>query len=118
MNVIGARAGGWWRDPDAAVRAFVDELDAFASRTGDDVTVVFDRRPAKMRAGVHGRVLVGFAPTKGRNAADMEIVRRVERDPDPGSLTVVTSDRELAESVRKRGASVEGAGRFAKHLAG
>jgi predicted RNA-binding protein with PIN domain len=116
MNVIGSRAGGWWRDPDGAVRDFVEELGAFADRSGEDVTVVFDRRPPGMRAGDHAGVSVGFARDRGRNAADHEIVRRVERDGDPSSLTVVTSDRELAARVRDLGAGVEPSRRFADRL--
>ena len=118
MNVIGSRAAGWWRDPDAAVRSLVDELDGFASRADESVTVVFDRRPAGMVDGRQGRVAVGFARDRGRNAADNEIVRMVEADPDPSSLVVVTSDRELAGRVRELGASVEPARRFADRLAG
>jgi uncharacterized protein YaiI (UPF0178 family) len=116
MNVIGSRAAGWWKDPDAAVRSFVEELDRFAARSGEDVTVVFDRRPAGMPDGPHGRVVVGFAPGRGRNAADHEIVSRVDADPDPSSIVVVTSDRELADRVRRLGAGIEPARRFADGL--
>ena len=53
---------------------------------------------------------------KGR-AADDEIVRLVGIDSDPGSVTVVTSDRPLAERVRAAGAEmVGGAGRFRRRI--
>jgi predicted RNA-binding protein with PIN domain len=116
MNVIGSRPDGWWRDPDASVRALVEELRRFGERSGDDVTLVFDHRPTGMRGGRDGAVTVVFARERGRNAADRAIVRRVERDPDRGSILVVTSDRELAERVRELGASVEPAGRFRARL--
>jgi predicted RNA-binding protein with PIN domain len=116
MNVIGSRAGGWWKDPDAAVRGFVEELRGFTERSGDDLTVIFDRRPRGMRAGRQGSVAVGFARSRGRNAADDQIVRLVEADPDPSSLVVVTSDRELADRVRELGATVEPAKRFAERV--
>jgi predicted RNA-binding protein with PIN domain len=116
MNVIGSRPDRWWRDPDAAVRTFVDDVGRFASTSKDDVTVVFDRRPTGMRAGRHGPIRVAFARGKGRNAADHDIVRMVEEDADAGSIVVVTSDRELAERVRELGAAVEPAGRFRARL--
>ena len=118
MNLIGSRARGWWRDPDGAVRGLVEELQKFAESSGDDVTVVFDRRPRDMREGPHGQIDVGFAKERGRNAADHEIVRRVEADPDPSSFAVVTSDRELAGRVRDLGASVESVRRFDERLGG
>jgi predicted RNA-binding protein with PIN domain len=116
MNVIGSKAGGWWKDPDGAVRRFVDDLQVFAERSGEDVGVVFDRRPKGMREGRHGEVDVRFARGRSRNAADHEIARLVEADPDRWSLVVVTSDRELSSRVRDLGAGVEPAKRFADRM--
>jgi predicted RNA-binding protein with PIN domain len=113
MNVIGSRPDGWWRDRAGAMRRLVQELDAFAAATGEDVTVVLDGRPRDV--GEPAAVRVAFAPG-GRNAADHEIARRVAADPDPGSITVVTSDRELADRVRAAGAHVEGVGAFRSRL--
>ena len=49
--------------------------------------------------------------------ADDEIIRRTGIDSDPGSLTVVTSDRPLADRVRAAGAGrVVGAGGFRRRL--
>ena len=118
MNLIGSRARGWWRDPDGAVRDLVEELRSFAEGSGDEVRVVFDRRPRGMRAGSHGEIVVRFARERGRNAADHEIVRLVESDPDPSSVVVATSDRELAGRVRDLGASVESVRRFDERLGG
>jgi predicted RNA-binding protein with PIN domain len=116
MNVIGSRAGGWWKDPDGAVRSFVNELQGLVERSGDDVSVVFDRRPKGMTEGRHGDVDVRFARDRGRNAADHEIVRLVETEREPANLVVVTSDRELASRVRELGADVESARRFADRM--
>ena len=91
MNVIGSRPDRWWNDPDRAVRRLIEELDRFGSQTGDDITVVFDRRPPDVSPGPHGAVMVAFASWRGRNAADHEIVRMVSEDPAPASLTVVTA---------------------------
>ena len=115
MNVIGSRPDGWWRDRDGAVESLVEKLVRFASSEGD-VTVVFDRRPAGVRSGRRGPLRVVFAAGGGRNAADREIVRMVERDADPGSLVVVTSDRDLARQVQELGATVQPAGRFRARL--
>ena len=93
----------------------VSLLDDFADETGELLTVVFDGRPFDLR---QSSVEVEFATTRGRNAADRDIAARVEADPDPGSLTVVTSDRELVDRVRSAGAQVLGASAFRRRLEG
>jgi predicted RNA-binding protein with PIN domain len=106
MNLIGSRPDRWWNDPDRAIRRLIEEVDGYATRTGENITVVFDRRPSDVPAGVHGAIDVAFASWRGRNAADNEIVRMVTEAPAPQSIRVVTSDRRLAERVRDLGASV------------
>jgi predicted RNA-binding protein with PIN domain len=114
MNVIGSRPDKWWNDPDRAVRRMIEALDRYARATGDDVTVVFDRRPRDVEAGRHGSVDVEFAHRRGRDAADHDIVEMVADDDDPDSLHVVTSDRRLAERVRELGARVTSSTAFRK----
>ncbi|MDA0159472.1 NYN domain-containing protein [Solirubrobacter ginsenosidimutans] len=110
MNVIGSRPDGWWRDREGATRKLVDQVSAWA---GDEpVTVVLDTGPDDL-LGTVGSVTVVRAPRRGRNAADDEIVRLVETDPD---ALVVTSDAELVSRVRALGAAVEGAGTFRRRL--
>jgi predicted RNA-binding protein with PIN domain len=116
MNLIGSRPDRWWTDPDRAVRRLIEELDRYASSTGEDVTVVFDRQPPDVASGAHGAVLVAFATRRGRDAADDEIVRMVAEDRAPGSLMVVTSDRRLVERVRQLGATVTSSGSFRRQL--
>jgi predicted RNA-binding protein with PIN domain len=116
MNLIGSRPDRWWNDPDRAVRRLIGELDRFAAATGDDVTVVFDRRPPDVDPGHHGAVRVAFASRHGRNAADDEIVTMVAGDPEPAAGRVVTSDRRLAERVRDLGAGVEPSSRFRRRI--
>ena len=116
MNLIGSRPDRWWNDPDRAVRRLIGELDRFAAATGDDVTVVVDRRPPDVDPGHHGAVRVAFASRHGRNAADDEIVTMVAGDPDPAAGRVVTSDRRLAERVRDLGAGVEPSSRFRRRI--
>jgi predicted RNA-binding protein with PIN domain len=116
MNVIGSRPDRWWNDRDGAVRRLIGELGRFAAATGDDVTVVFDRRPPDVAPGRHGAVEVAFASRRGRDAADHEIVDMVARDPDPGRFLVVTSDRWLVGRVRDLGARVEPSSRFRRQV--
>ena len=116
MNLIGSRPDRWWNDRDGAVRRLIGELDRYAAGTGDDVTAVFDRRPPDLAPGRHGAVAVAFASWRGRDAADHEIEVMVAGDPDPGGVTVVTSDRRLAARVRDLGARVEPSSRFRRRL--
>ena len=88
-------------------------LGAFATETGEPLTVVFDGRPFDLSAQ---SVEVAFATSRGPNAADHDIAARVEQDPDPQSITVVTSDRQLADRVRGAGATVTGSAAFRRRL--
>ena len=112
-SVIGSRPDGWWRDRDGAVRRLLDDLRAFAK--DEAVTVVLDAGPREL-AGREGALEIAIAPRRGRDAADDEIVRRLDADPDPASIRVVTSDAALAARARERGAQVEGAGTFRRRL--
>jgi predicted RNA-binding protein with PIN domain len=113
MNLIGSRPNGWWRDRPRAMRELVEELESFAERGGDSVTVVFDGRPFELEAG---DVDVRFASRRGPNAADDDIAALVERDDAPAELSVVTSDADLARRSRDAGAAVVGAGEFRRRL--
>lgn len=110
MNVIGSRPDGWWRDRPAAVRRMEAELAAWRERSGESLVAVFDGRPPRDSEPPPG-LEVAFAPH-----ADDEIVRQVAADPDPSSLTVVTSDDALAARVRALGAKVVGSGGFRRQL--
>jgi predicted RNA-binding protein with PIN domain len=118
MNVIGARPDGWWRDRPRAMRKLVDELDRYGRARGDQVVVVFDgpRSPRSPRSRKH--VDVEFTPDSRPDAADDAIAMIVAADPDPASLTVVTSDSRLAGRVRAHGAAVSGARSFRRLLDG
>jgi len=116
MNLIGSRPDRWWNDPDRAVRRLIEELDRYAAAAGENVTVVFDRRPPDEAPGMHGAVRVAFASWRGRNAADHEIVQMLAEDEDPGSIRVVTSDRRLGERVRELGAGVTSVSSFRRRV--
>ncbi|MGI8845946.1 MAG: NYN domain-containing protein [Thermoleophilaceae bacterium] len=104
MNVIGTRPDGWWRDRDAAMARLVDLLERYVADTGEDVLVVFERRPNPV---IRSTVIeIAHATKRGPDAADFEIVRRVEADPSPRAIQVVTSDRWLGDRVSALGATV------------
>ena len=114
MNVIGTRPDNWWRDRDAAMLRLVDLLERWVAAEGDELTVVFERRPSPpIRSSV---IEVAHAPKPKRDAADDEIIRRLQADPQPGAVRVVTSDRWLADRAWALGASVEGAESFRNRL--
>jgi predicted RNA-binding protein with PIN domain len=98
------------------MRSLVEELEAFARRTGDPVTVVFDGKPFELEGGEGVTVL--FASRRRPNAADDDIAALAERDEEPASLSVATSDADLARRVRAAGATVVGAGEFRRMLDG
>ena len=112
MNVIGSRPDGWWRDRPAAMRRLVEQLETYAEKTGEQVTVVFD--PLRGEPDFRDSACVGvvFARGAGPDAADREIARIAAADPEPSTLRVVTSDGALASQVRALGAQVVGAKRF------
>jgi predicted RNA-binding protein with PIN domain len=115
MNVIGSRPTGWWRDRPRAMRELVGELEAFAARSGEPVSVVFDGRPFDLESDA---IDVSFASRRGPNAADDDIAALVESSAEPGELSVVTSDADLARRVSAAGASVVGSGEFRRRLDG
>jgi predicted RNA-binding protein with PIN domain len=118
MNVIGSRPDGWWLDRAAARRRLVADLAVFRARPGvSAVSVVFDGpcSPDEVAEGAGAHVDVSFAG-RGRDAADRAIAATVESAPDPGEITVVTSDAALASQVREAGASVAAVSAFRRQL--
>ena len=110
MNVIGSRPDGWWKNRRNAMAGLVDQLERWASTQCLHVTVVFER---PMSPPVESSVIeIAHAPKAAANSADDEIVRLVHADDRPHDLTVVTSDRALADRVRNAGASVYPAATF------
>ena len=103
MNVIGSVPDGWWRDRTGAMRRLLGSLRALEE---DGIVLVLDGRPRDL--GDSGGVDVRFAPV-----AD-DAIAALAGPAD----TVVTSDRELVERVRARGAKVIGATAFRRRLGG
>jgi len=116
MNVIGSRPDGWWRDRHAAIERLVGQLDRWAAEGDEHVTVVLEQPPSRP---LHAeQIEIAWAPQPGPNSADKEIVRLLDGWLVEGEVTVVTSDRELAERVRSLGAMVEAATAFRARLEG
>ena len=117
-NVIGSRPDGWWRDRPGAARR-LDRGAASARRaqaaTASRSCSTAGRSPTAPKACTTA-CSSRTRPAPGRDAADDRIVEEVERDRDPASLVVVTSDRGLADRVRALGATVEGAGSLLAQL--
>ncbi len=110
MNVIGTRPDAWWKDRDGAMRRLVIALESWAASEGEEVTVVFERKPSPP---LHSTVVeVRHAPKPKADAADDEIVRLLRADAQPQTIRVVTSDRTLADLAHAAGATVEGARAF------
>jgi predicted RNA-binding protein with PIN domain len=110
MNVIGTRPDGWWRDRDRAMLRLVDQVERWAASEGEEVTVVFERRPSPP---IHSPLIeVAHAPRPKAHAADDEIVRRLRALSGGAEVRVVTSDRWLADRAFALGAVVVSAESF------
>jgi predicted RNA-binding protein with PIN domain len=114
MNVIGSRPDAWWRDRDAAMHRLVDLLERWAAAEGEEIVVVFERKPSPpIRSTV---IEIAHAPKQKADAADDEIIRRLRADAEPHQVRVVTSDRALRERAYAAGATVEGADSFRSRI--
>lgn len=115
-NVMGQRVG-WHRDKPGARRRLMGELARFARRAGLSVEVVFDGAPEDHfpDGSSFMRALRVFYAARGSDA-DARIKALVEESRERRTLVVVTSDRALANYVRRCGARVERAGDFRRRL--
>jgi predicted RNA-binding protein with PIN domain len=102
------------RNSGAARRGLVALLEKIikAGNARGPIVVVFDGNAMGERGtlSIPGVVEVRFAPHP--SDADSMIIDLVRTSTDPGSFTVVTSDREVQSNVRRLGAAVLGAKRF------
>ncbi len=105
MNVIGSRPDGWWRDRAGAIERLVSRLDRWAEPREERVTVMLEHEPRRaLRAE---RVEIAWASAGGADAADREILARLDEWLVDDEVVVVTSDRDLARKARAAGAEVE-----------
>lgn len=114
-NLMGQRVG-WHRDKAGARRKLLDQLARFAQAKRVTVAVVFDGSPEQHFAdGASYRGVRVFYAERGSNA-DERIKRLVENSRERRTLLVVTSDRALADYVRRCGAQVVRAGEFRRRM--
>jgi predicted RNA-binding protein with PIN domain len=114
-NVIGSVPDGWWRDRPGAVLRLVARLQCFVVATGTALHVVFDVAQPDLIEGDHDGIVVHYATRRGRDAADDRILELLDAGFDD-AVEVVTSDRNLADGARRRGARVTGAGDLLNRL--
>ena len=115
-NVMGQRVG-WHRDRVRARRELLDELARFAAARGARVAVVFDGAPDERFAdGASYRGVVRVYYAERGSDADERIKAMVESSRERRTLLVVTSDRALADYVRRCGAQVVRAGEFRRRM--
>src|SRR5947209_19689537 len=115
-NNVMAQRVGWHRDKAGARRRLLGELARFARGAGVTVEAVFDGAPDEFFPD--GSYFMGvrvFYAERGSDA-DHRIKRLVEASRERRTLKVVTSDRALADYVRRCGVEVVRSGEFRLRL--
>jgi len=114
-NVMGQRVG-WHKDKAGARRRLLEEVARFARAAGVTAEVVFDGAPDEFFPD--GSRFMGvrvFYAARGSDA-DTRIKQLVEASRERRTLKVVTSDRALADYVRRCGVEVIRSGEFRRRL--
>ena len=114
-NLIGRLPAISLQDPDDEEK-LARLLISYRARTGKAITVVFDPGGAfalQERRRLGGVEIV-FAPHG--SSADRVIIRRVQKLRNPAEWLVVTSDRELSDTVTRLGARAQSAEAFALEM--
>ena len=115
-NNVMAQRVGWHRDRPGARRRLVRELARLAREAGVSVEVVFDGAPDdSLPEGEHFMGVRVLYAERGSDA-DERIKALVEASRERRTLKVVTSDRALADYVRRCGAEVVRSGDFRRRL--
>lgn len=115
-NNVMAQRVGWHKNPSAARRKLLDDLARFAQHARVRMMVVFDGAPEDhFPDGASYRGVRVFYAERGSNA-DERIKQMVEASRERRTLLVVTSDKALADYVRRCGAQIIRAGDFRRRL--
>ena len=114
-NVMGQRVG-WHKDRAGARRRLLSELVHFSRAAGARVEVVFDGAPDDFFPdGSDFRGVRVHYSGRGSDA-DTRIKQLAESSRERRTLKVVTSDRALADYVRRLGVEVVRSGEFRRRL--
>ena len=102
-NVVGSRPTGWWKDRAGAAERFVEQVRAStnAERLTGPVIVVLE---GQARRGVGEGLADGVEVVHAAGEGDDTLADIAAANPGP--LTLVTADRQLAERVRRSGVEV------------
>ena len=114
-NGMGQRVG-WHRDRAGARRRLLGDLARFARREAASLTVVFDGAPDEHFPEGSDFMGVRVHYAARGSTADERIKSMVDEARERRTLLVVTSDRQLADYVRRSGVRVERSGEFRKRL--
>ena len=115
-NNVMAQRVGWHRDKPGARRRLLGELARFAREAGVTVEAVFDGAPDEFFPDGASYMGVRVFYAERGSDADSRIKSLVESSRERRTLFVVTSDRALADYVRRCGAAVVRAGEFRRRL--
>ena len=118
-NVVGSVPDGWWRDRAGAASRLIDRLERYAAEGVDasDLDLSADRWYPEWVVVVEGQArgvespsgVPGVGVVNASASGDDAIAAEGERLVSSGrAVTVVTSDRALAERVTNAGARVRG----------
>ncbi len=107
---------GWHRDQPGARRMLLDELAQFKAAKKVSITVVFDGAPEQHFPDGSSYRGVRLYYAERNSNADERIKSFVEATRERRTLFVVTSDRALADYVRRCGAQVIRSGDFRQRL--
>jgi predicted RNA-binding protein with PIN domain len=114
-NLIGRLSQLSLQDPDDEEK-LVRLLRSYRARTGKAITVVFDPGGTFALSQKRRRGGIETVFAHHGSSADAVIAKRVRRSRNPRDWLVVTSDRDLAETVARQGARVRSAEDFAQEL--
>ncbi|HEV2763900.1 MAG TPA: NYN domain-containing protein, partial [Pyrinomonadaceae bacterium] len=115
-NNVMAQRVGWHRDKARARRGLLEELARFARGAGVKVSAVFDGAPDEHFPDGSSFMGVSVFYAERGSDADARIRRFVDESRERRTLVVVTSDRALADYVRRSGARVVRSGEFRRRL--
>src|SRR5690606_2257913 len=113
-NLIGQLPDISLEDPNDEAK-LVQKLRGFAARTRKKITVVFDAGlPGGKSPLSNATVEVVFASAPG--TADQTLCNRIKSIPDPRNWTLVSSDRDVLDTGRRRGMQCVTSDAFARTL--